>query len=193
MPYEALPAVPGAHVLAPERHGDARGEVLEWFRADRLAELLGRPVPVLQANLSVSGRGVLRGLHVSDVPPGQGKVVTCLAGSVLDVLVDLRVGSPSFGAHERVVLDDVERRAVWVPEGVGHAFLVTGGHTTVAYLCTTTYAPARERVLLATSVGVDWGVADGDLVLSERDAAAPTLAEAVEAGWLPRYADCLAL
>jgi dTDP-4-dehydrorhamnose 3,5-epimerase len=92
-----------------------------------------------------------------------------------------------------VVLDDVERRAVWVPEGVGHAFLVTGGPATVSYLCTTTYAPGRERIVRATSVGVDWGVADDDLVLSDKDAAAPTLAEAIDAGWLPRYADCQAL
>ena len=186
-----LPAVPGSYVLEPDRFRDPRGEVLEWFRADRLGELLGRAVPVLQANLSVSGRGVLRGVHVSDVPPGQGKVVTCVAGAVLDVLVDLRVGSPSFGRHEPVVLDDVERRAVWVPEGVGHAFLVTSDQAAVAYLCTTTYAPTRERVVHAGSVGVEWGVPAAALVLSERDAAAPTLDEAVAGGWLPRYADCL--
>jgi dTDP-4-dehydrorhamnose 3,5-epimerase len=190
VPLRPLKAVPGALVLEPDRHGDPRGELLEWFRADQLAALVGRPVPITQANLSVSRRAVLRGVHVSDVPPGQGKVVTCVAGSVLDVLVDLRVGSPTFGQHERIVLDEESRRAAWVPEGVGHGFLVTSGAATVAYLVTTPYAPQRERVVHAMSVGVDWGLAADGPVLSERDAAAPTLHEAVTAGWLPTWDAC---
>jgi dTDP-4-dehydrorhamnose 3,5-epimerase len=185
-------AVPGAHLLEPARHRDGRGELLEWFRADELAAVLGRAVPVLQANLSVSRLGVVRGIHVADVPPGQGKVVTCPAGAVLDVIVDLRVGSPAFGQHVTVVLDATQRRAVWVPEGVGHAFCALTDEATVAYLCTTPYAPQRERVVHALSVGVDWPEAAA-LVLSDRDAAAPTLADAVGAGWLPTYEACQAL
>ena len=154
---------------------------------------LGRPVPVAQANLSVSRRGVLRGVHLTDVPPGQGKVVTCPAGAVLDVLVDLRVGSPAFGQHVSLVLDAGDRHAVWVPEGVGHAFCALTDGATVSYLCTTPYAPDRERVVHAHSVGVDWPADTGPPLLSERDAAAPTLAEAVAAGWLPTYAACQAL
>ena len=122
MPLLPIAAVPGVVLLDPDRHADARGELLEWFRPDELEAALGRDVPVRQANLSVSRRGVLRGIHVSDVPPGQGKVVTCVAGAVVDVVVDLRVGSPTFGQHEAITLDADTRRAIWVPEGVGHGF-----------------------------------------------------------------------
>ena len=192
MPLRPL-ALPGALLVEPDRHRDDRGELLEWFRAEELGAALGRAVPVLQANLSVSRRGVVRGIHVCDVPPGQGKLVTCPAGAVLDVLVDLRTGSPAFGEHVAVALDAADRRAVWVPEGVGHAFCALTDDATVAYLCTTAYAPGRERVVHALSAGIDWPGPTASLVLSERDAAAPTLAEAVEAGWLPTYEACRSL
>jgi dTDP-4-dehydrorhamnose 3,5-epimerase len=183
-------ALPGAHVLEPSRHRDGRGELLEWYRSDLLEQALGRPVPMAQGNLSVSRRGVLRGVHVADVPPGQGKLVTCPAGAVLDVLVDLRVGSPTFGGHESVVLDATDRRAVWVPEGVGHAFCALGDGATVSYLCSTPYAPERERVVHPLSVGVLWPFAASELVLSERDGAAPALDEALAGGLLPSYVTC---
>jgi dTDP-4-dehydrorhamnose 3,5-epimerase len=187
MTLRPVEAVPGALLLVPDHHRDHRGELLEWFEAEELSAAAGRPVTVAQGNLSVSRRGVLRGLHVSDVPPGQGKVVTCVDGSVLDVVVDLRVGSPTFGQHEVVLLDDETRAAVWVPEGVGHGFLVTSPFATVVYLCTTPYAPDHERVVHPLSAGVEWGPLGVDPILSERDAAAPTLAEAAAAGWLPRF------
>jgi dTDP-4-dehydrorhamnose 3,5-epimerase len=187
MALRPLDAVSGVLLLEPDRHRDHRGELLEWFRADELATVAGRPVPVAQANMSVSRRGVLRGLHVSDVPPGQGKVVACVDGAVLDAVVDLRIGSPTFGAHEVVVLDDESRRVLWVPEGVGHGFLVTSAFATVAYLVTTPYAPERERVVHPLSAGVDWGPDGAAPILSEKDASAPTLDEAVAGGWLPRW------
>jgi dTDP-4-dehydrorhamnose 3,5-epimerase len=182
-----LDAVAGVVLLEPDRHRDHRGEFLEWFRADQLLAATGREVPVAQANLSVSRRGVLRGLHVSDVPPGQGKVVACVSGAVLDAVVDLRVGSPTFGRHEVVLLDDQSRRVLWVPEGVGHGFLVTSDVASVTYLCTTSYAPGRERIVHALSAGVDWGLAGVEPILSERDATAPTLDDAIAGGWLPRW------
>ncbi len=183
--------VPGAYELLPERHADDRGELLEWFRADRLAAALGRPVPVAQANLSVSRRGVLRGIHYADVPPGQGKVVTCVAGAVIDAVVDLRQGSPAFGRSETVRLDAERRTAVWVPEGVGHGFLAVAESATVAYLCTSPYTPSREHAVHPLSAGVEWPEGAGEPLLSTRDAAAPSLAEAGAAGLLPSYADCL--
>ena len=186
-------ALPGAHVLEPPRHRDGRGEVLEWFRSDLLGRALGRPVAVAQANLSVSRRGVLRGVHVRDVPPGQGKLVTCPAGAVLDVLVDLRVGSPTFGGHEAVLLDAADRHGVWVPEGVGHAFCALVDDATVSYLCTTPYSPEHERVVHPLSMGVAWPFSTDELVLSERDAAAPSLEEALAEGLLPSFATCHAL
>ena len=115
-------AVAGAFSITPRLHRDDRGTFLESFRQDALAGVLGRDFPVAQANCSVSRRGVVRGVHYADVPPGQAKYVTCTRGAVLDVVVDLRVGSPTFGTWDAVRLDDVDRRAVFVGEGLGHAF-----------------------------------------------------------------------
>jgi len=140
----------------------------------------------------VSRRGVLRGVHFADVPPGQAKYVTCVAGAILDVVVDIRVGSPTFGRWEAVRLDDENRRALYVAEGLGHAFLALSESATVVYLCSQPYAPAREHGIhpLDPELGIDWPL-DGEPVLSAKDAAAPTLAEARAAGLLPGYDACL--
>ena len=95
-------AIEGAFEIIPAQHGDSRGLFLEWYRFDRLAEAVGHPLRLAQANLSVSARGVVRGIHFADVPPGQAKYVTCSRGAVLDAVVDLRVGSPTFGQWEGV-------------------------------------------------------------------------------------------
>ena len=105
-------SIEGAWEISPKLHGDPRGLFTEWYRFDRLAEVVGHPLRLAQANLSVSSRGVVRGIHFADVPPGQAKYVTCVRGAVLDVVVDLRVGSPTFGRWEGVRLDDTDRRAV---------------------------------------------------------------------------------
>jgi dTDP-4-dehydrorhamnose 3,5-epimerase len=186
-------SVPGAFEVIPRQFADDRGVFLEWFRADRFAERTGHPLNLAQANCSVSRRGTLRGLHFAEVPPGQAKYVTCLAGAVLDVVVDLRVGSPTFGAHDTVVLDDKDRRAVYLSEWLGHAFLALADRSTVAYLCSTPYAPEREHGVhpLDPALGIPWP-AEVEAALSQKDAAAPTLAEALGAGLLPSYDDCRA-
>jgi dTDP-4-dehydrorhamnose 3,5-epimerase len=132
---------------------------------------------------------VIRGVHFADVPPGQAKYVYCPSGALLDVVVDLRVGSPTFGAHEAVVLDSTSYRAVYLSEGLGHAFCALADNTVASYLCSTAYAPAIERTVAAMdpALGLPWP-AEITPILSERDAAAPSLAEAAEAGLLPRYA-----
>ena len=116
-------AVPDSYVLDLVPHGDSRGRFTEWYRADILAGATGFGLTLAQANHSVSARGVLRGVHFALVPPGQAKYVYCPAGKVLDVIVDIRVGSPTFGVHDSVVLDSDEPRAVYLAEGLGHAFL----------------------------------------------------------------------
>ncbi|NUR85076.1 MAG: dTDP-4-dehydrorhamnose 3,5-epimerase family protein [Nonomuraea sp.] len=181
--------IDGAWVFTPRIHGDHRGAFLEWFKADEAP----RPLPVAQSNCSVSARGVLRGVHYADVPPGQAKYVTCVAGRVLDVVVDLRTGSPTFGRWEGVELDDVTRRAVFLSEGLGHAFLTLSDSATVVYLCSTPYTPEREHGIhpLDPGLGIGWPE-DVEPVLSAKDAAAPTLAEAMAHGSLPSHADCLA-
>ena len=184
--------VEGAWEVTPAQHSDSRGTFLEWYRFDALAEAVGRPLELAQANLSVSARDVVRGIHFADVPPGQAKYVTCVAGEVLDVVVDVRVGSPTFGRWESVRLDDDERRAVYLAEGLGHALCALSEQATVAYLCSSTYRPGHEHGIdpLDPELGIVWPAAAP--LLSTKDAAAPSLAEARAAGLLPRYDECSA-
>src|SRR6266404_6555281 len=114
--------IEGAWVMTPRIHTDGRGSFLEWFRDGEFAGAAGYGFGLAQGNCSVSRRGVLRGIHFADVPPGQAKYVTCVSGTVIDVVVDLRAGSPGFGRWAAVQLDDRARRAVFIGEGLGHAF-----------------------------------------------------------------------
>lgn len=182
--------IQGAYEVTPVQHGDPRGRFLEWYRFDLLAAEVGHRLELAQANISVSARGVVRGIHFADVPPGQAKYVTCIRGAVLDVVVDVRVGSPTFGQWEAVQLDDEDRRCCYIAEGLGHAFCALSDEATLTYLCSSTYNPAAEHAThpLDPEVGISWPTADP--VLSARDAAAPTLAEAVRLGLLPEYRTC---
>jgi dTDP-4-dehydrorhamnose 3,5-epimerase len=184
--------IAGAWTFTPAVHTDDRGSFLEWFRGAELAAA-GYRMDVAQANCSVSRRGVLRGIHFADVPPGQAKYVCCVSGALLDVVVDLRAGSPAFGTWEAVRLDDTSRRAVFLAEGLGHAFMALSEQATAIYLCSTPYAPAREHGVhpLDPDLGIAWpaGITP---VLSDKDAAAPSLQQALAAGLLPDYSACLA-
>ncbi|MFE1464201.1 dTDP-4-dehydrorhamnose 3,5-epimerase [Streptomyces nigra] len=185
--------IDGAWVLEPQLFEDDRGTFHEWYRGGEFREATGHDLALAQANCSVSRRGVLRGLHYADVPPGQAKYVTCVRGAVLDVVADIRVGSPTFGQWEAVRLDDDGRRAVFLAEGLGHAFMALTDDATVVYLCSTGYDPRREHTVdaLDPALGITWP--DGlTPVLSLKDARAPSLAEAREAGLLPSYAACRA-
>ncbi|MFE9189915.1 dTDP-4-dehydrorhamnose 3,5-epimerase [Micromonospora sp. NPDC007208] len=183
-------SIEGAWEITPQQHGDPRGMFMEWYRFDKLAEAVGHPLRLAQANLSVSARGVVRGVHFADVPPGQAKYVTCVRGAVLDVIVDLRVGSPTFGRWEGVRLDDTDRRAVYLSEGLGHGFCALTDDATLSYLCSATYNPTGEHAVhpLDDELGIEWP-ADVPL-LSARDDAAPTLAQARERSLLPEYDSC---
>jgi dTDP-4-dehydrorhamnose 3,5-epimerase len=184
-------SIGGAWTFTPAVHRDDRGYFLEWFRAGELADSIGYWPQTAQANCSVSRRGVIRGIHFSAVPPGQAKYVTCVSGAVLDVIVDIRVGSPSYATWQAVRLDEESRRAVFLAEGLGHAFTALTDQATVIYLCSTPYAPGREHGVhpLDPDIGIEWP-SDTEPVLSGKDAAAPTLAQARVAGLLPVYADC---
>ena len=184
-------AVPGAWEITPPQHGDSRGMFFEWFTETGFAEMTGHAFDMRQANCSVSAAGVLRGLHFAQLPPSQAKYVTCVKGSVFDVAVDIRVGSPTYGQWDSVLLDDVDRRSTYLSEGLGHAFLALQDDSTVMYLCSAPYAPQREHTVAATdpAIGIEWPLPAEELVLSERDAAAPSLAEARAAGLLPTWAD----
>lgn len=193
MKIEPLP-IDGAFEITPRLHPDARGVFLEAYKADVLAEAIGHRFTLAQSNVSVSAAGVLRGVHFADVPPGQAKYVTCLRGAFLDVVVDLRVGSPTFGRWASVLIDDVDRKAVYLAEGLGHAVCALEDDSTVLYLCSTGYDPGAEHGVnpLDPELGIEWPThgRDGrrlDHLLSEKDRAAPNLVELLTAGSLPRH------
>lgn len=185
--------IDGAWTLEPRVFPDERGAFHAWFSDGDFAKATGHDLHLAQANCSVSARGTLRGIHFADVPPSQAKYVKCVRGAVLDVVVDIRVGSPTFGQHDSVVLDDRTHRSIYVAEGLGHSFMALTDDATVVYLCSAGYAPQREHGVnpLDPALGIDWP-ADIAPLLSPKDAAAPTLAQAQELGILPSYADCVA-
>lgn len=186
-------AVPDSWVCMPAVHGDDRGFFLEWLRTDKLGEVTGRRFEIQQANHSLSARGVTRGLHFADTPPGQAKLVYCPVGRVLDVIVDLRVGSPTFGVVDSVVLGGPERKVVFVSEGLGHGFCALEDGSSVNYLVSTVYNPTGERTInpLDPELALPWPTELGALSLSDKDACGPSLAEAHELGILPDYRRCL--
>jgi len=183
-------SVPGAWEITPQLHGDSRGLVFEWFTESGFADMTGHSFDLRQANCSVSAAGVLRGLHFAQVPPSQAKYVTCLKGSVFDVTVDIRTGSPTYGHWDSVLLDDAARRSTYISEGLAHGFVALQDDSTVMYLCSTPYAPQREYAISAhdPEIGIDWPLPHEQLLLSDRDANAPTLAEVRDAGLLPDWA-----
>jgi dTDP-4-dehydrorhamnose 3,5-epimerase len=182
-------SVPGAWEITPRVHGDGRGAFFEWFTESGFAEMTGHRFDMRQANCSVSSAGVLRGLHFAQLPPGQAKYVTCVKGSVFDVVVDIRVGSPTYGRWDSVLLDDVNRRSVYLSEGLAHGFLSLADDSTVMYLCSAPYAPQREHTIAAVDpdIGIDWPLPADRLLLSDRDAVAPPLAQVRAAGLLPGW------
>ena len=175
MSIESL-EIPGTWVYTPRQFADERGTFFEWFQDSAYIEAAGHDFQLAQANCSISQKGVLRGIHFANFPPGQRKYVTCLTGSALDVLVDLRVDSPTFGQWQSVNLDTVDRKVVSIPNGVGHAFMALEDNTTIVYLCDQRYNPMNEREInpLDPEIGIEWpsGI---DPILSEKDLNAPNL------------------
>lgn len=176
--------IEGAWADTPQVFEDSRGRFHEWFKNEGFRNSIGQEFRLEQANCSRSVRGTLRGIHYASVPPGQAKYVTCVSGAVLDVVVDIRTGSPSFGKWEAVRLDGMAHGCVYFSEGrLGHAFMALEDDSTVVYLCSQGYAPQREHGItpLDAAPAIAWpeGLAP---VLSDKDAAAPTLEEAERQG-----------
>jgi len=176
--------MPGLVVLDAKVWADDRGFFREWFRLTDLPE----PFVAAQANLSYSRRDVVRGLHYSLAPEGQAKVVTCVAGEIDDVIVDVRVGSPTFGAIEVVHLAGDLGRSVLLPAGVAHGFCVTSESAALAYLLSSPFNPGAELEIdpFDPAIGVPWTIT-GEPIVSTKDAAAPSLAQRLDAGQLPRF------
>lgn len=177
--------IPEVLIIEPKVFGDERGFFCETYRADRY-ESWGIARPFVQDNMSRSACGVLRGLHLQN-PRSQGKLVSVLHGKILDVAVDVRLGSPTFGRHVAVDLSDENRRQIWVPRGFAHGFLVLSDSADLFYKCDELYSPSDEITLRWDDpvIGIKWGIEAP--VLSARDAAAPTLAEMKG---LPLYGSC---
>ncbi|HZM78189.1 MAG TPA: dTDP-4-dehydrorhamnose 3,5-epimerase [Candidatus Limnocylindrales bacterium] len=186
-------SIEGAWVWESEQHPDDRGSFHEFYRDSTFAEVTGgAPMHLAQANCSISRAGVIRGVHYVDYPPSQAKYITCLRGAVFDVVVDVRVGSPTFGRWEAVRLDDRAYRCVFIAEGLGHAFMALTEDATLLYLLSERYAPQREGIVnaLDPALGIEWPQGF-DRLMSTKDATAPTLEVAAAKGLLPNYSELL--
>ena len=184
-------SIPDSFEITPIQRSDDRGVFLEWYRFDLLAEAVGHPLDLRQANSSVSKKGVVRGIHFADIPQGQAKYVTAMHGAVLDFVIDLRVGSPTFGHWDTVRLDTVDRKAIYIAEGLGHAFVAITPDATVSYLVSDTYNATKEHGInpLDRRVALVFPDEAGELLLSPKDTDAPSLDEAAASGLLPMWDD----
>ena len=166
-------------IIEPKVHGDARGYFVETFRADKLEEFLGYTINFTQDNESKSSRGVLRGLHYQLHPAAQTKLVRVIQGKVLDVAVDIRKGSPTFGKHVCVELSGENKRQLLVPRGFAHGFVVLEDDTVFAYKVDNYYSPENDRGILFSdeALGIDWQIDANELNLSAKDKVQPKLSE----------------
>lgn len=167
-------------IIDPIVHGDERGYFVETFREDKLEAFLGFKVNFCQDNESKSSRGVLRGLHYQLSPAAQTKLVRVIQGAVLDVAVDIRKGSPTFGQHVAVELSAENKRQLFVPRGFAHAFVVLEDDTVFAYKVDNYYSPENDRGILFSDpeIGIAWPIEIDDLKLSEKDTKQPCLKDA---------------
>lgn len=184
-------SIPDSYEITPKQFGDDRGVFLEWYRFDKLEEKIGHSLDLAQANTSVSKRGSVRGIHFADVPPSQAKYVTAVHGAVLDYIIDIRLGSPTYGQWDSVLLDDSDRKAVYIAEGLGHCFVALTDNATVSYLVNSTFNPDREHGInpLDEEIGLVFPTEAGELLLSPKDTDAPGLSAAAAAGLLPSWDD----
>ncbi len=181
-------AIKGAFVAESRLFTDERGFFREWFKSEEIKNATGRAFGIEQANISLSSKGTLRGIHYSIAPRGQAKWITCVSGSIKDVIVDIRPDSKSFGKWIEVELRGDSGLAVFISEGLGHGFIALEDKTAVAYLVSTPFSPTDEFEInpLDERIGIKWGVDLSSLKISDKDKNAPTLAERLAEGKLPK-------
>lgn len=171
--------IDGVLIVEPKVFGDSRGYFMEVFSERDFRAATGLDVHFVQDNESMSSKGVLRGLHFQKAPYSQSKLVRVVSGSVQDVAVDLRAGSPTFGKYVSVVLSGENRRMFYIPEGFAHGFLVLEDNTVFQYKCGAFYEPSSEGSVRwdDPDIGVEWMRTEGELLLSDKDRRAPLLSE----------------
>jgi len=169
-------------ICEPQVHGDTRGYFVETFRQDKLEEFLGYKINFIQDNESMSSRGVLRGLHYQLSPAAQTKLVRVIKGRVLDVAVDIRKGSQTFGQHVAVELTAENKKQMLVPRGFAHGFVVLEDDTIFAYKVDNYYSPENDRGIAFDdkNLAIDWQVRHHELKLSQKDTLQPNLSETNE-------------
>ena len=170
-------SIPDVWVIEPKVHDDDRGYFVEIFRQDEFEHALGYKVNFVQDNESKSSKGVLRGLHFQLAPHAQSKLVRVIEGAVLDVAVDIRKGSPSFGQHVAVELSDDNKKQLFIPRGFAHGFVVLTDTATFAYKVDNYYSPECDRGLAFDDIdlNIDWQLTKQQLLLSDKDTQQPTL------------------
>jgi len=171
--------IPEVVIVEPVVHGDERGYFVETFRQDKLEAFIGYSIDFCQDNESKSSKGVLRGLHYQLAPDAQTKLVRVIEGRVLDVAVDIRKGSPTFGQHVAVELSSQNKRQLLVPRGFAHGFVVLEDDTVFAYKVDNYYSPQNDRGIAFDDVdiNIDWQIIHEDLKLSDKDKKQPKLNE----------------
>lgn len=173
--------IEGAKLITPQVFGDSRGYFTESYQAERYAEVIGKDLTFVQDNRSFSSKGILRGLHFQKTRP-QGKLVQCVLGSVYDVIVDIRLDSPTLGRWVGVHLDDKNHKQLWAPPGVAHGFLVTSEQALFEYKCTEYYAPHDEGAIRwdDPDLNIEWPQLEMEYRLSEKDLNAGSYANLME-------------
>ena len=179
----------GAYLITHNVFHDERGLFREWYKNEEIISI-DKDFLIQQANFSRSRKFVIRGIHYSLAPEGQVKVVTCTSGAIVDVLIDIRVGSPTYLQVEYIKLSEESGRVIYIPSGVGHGFIVESDSASVAYLTTSKFIPEYEKAIYPTDpeLGIIWPIPVGEnVIISKADTQAPTLVQAQESGFLPKY------
>ena len=181
-------SIDGVWIAESPIWSDDRGFFREWYKSADVKNATGRDFGIEQANISLSSKGTLRGIHYSIAPLGQAKWITCVSGSIKDVIVDIRPDSKSFGQWLEVELRGDSGKAVLISEGLGHGFVVLEDNTAVAYLVSTPFSPSDEFEInpLDEKIGINWGFNLSELKISDKDKNAPTLAERLAEEKLPK-------
>ena len=182
--------ISGSWKIEFQKFDDNRGFFYESFKEEDFKKLIGRNLNIKQTNTSSSSKGSVRGIHYALVPPSQAKLVQCQRGSIKDYVIDIRVGSPTFGQFEEIELDENSASAVFIEEGLAHAFVALENQTVVTYFVTEKYNPEREKGInpFDKTLNVKWP--DLELILSEKDKQAISLEESKSQGLLPSFDEC---